>query len=137
MLNQLTEPILNPIRRVMPSFSGLDLSPLVLFLLISSSSGSSSTTSIPTSSKGLGFHRAAPDGLILSLRVTPNAGRDAIEGAETRADGSQVLRLRVAAVPDKGKGQCCRPRASCKALGLPKSALSLLSARPAGPRPCW
>lgn len=34
VLNQLTEPILNPIRRVLPSFSGLDLSPLVLFLLI-------------------------------------------------------------------------------------------------------
>ncbi len=34
VLNQLTEPILNPIRRILPSFSGLDLSPLVLFLLI-------------------------------------------------------------------------------------------------------
>lgn len=75
----------------------------------------------------MGFHRAAPDGLILSLRVTPNAGRDAIEGAETRADGSQVLRLRVAAVPDKGKANAAVLALLARALGLPKSALSLLS----------
>ncbi len=34
VINQLTEPVLNPIRRVLPSFSGLDLSPLVAFLLL-------------------------------------------------------------------------------------------------------
>ena len=33
-LNALTEPVLRPIRRMLPSFSGLDLSPLVLLLLI-------------------------------------------------------------------------------------------------------
>jgi YggT family protein len=34
VLNQLTEPVLRPIRRFMPNFSGLDLSPLIAFLLI-------------------------------------------------------------------------------------------------------
>ena len=34
ILNQLTEPVLRPIRRWLPSFSGLDLSPLVLFIII-------------------------------------------------------------------------------------------------------
>jgi YggT family protein len=34
VLNQLTEPLLRPIRRVVPSFSGLDISPIILFLLI-------------------------------------------------------------------------------------------------------
>ena len=34
VLNQLTEPVLRPIRRMLPNFSGLDLSPLVAFLLI-------------------------------------------------------------------------------------------------------
>ena len=33
-LNSLTEPVLRPIRRYMPKFSGLDLSPIVLFILI-------------------------------------------------------------------------------------------------------
>jgi YggT family protein len=34
ILNQLTDPVLKPIRRRMPNFSGLDLSPLILFLII-------------------------------------------------------------------------------------------------------
>ncbi|MNU01834.1 YGGT family protein [compost metagenome] len=34
MLNQLTEPVLRPIRRVMPNFSGLDISPIIAFLAI-------------------------------------------------------------------------------------------------------
>jgi YggT family protein len=33
-LNALTEPVLRPIRNILPNFSGLDLSPLVLLLLI-------------------------------------------------------------------------------------------------------
>ncbi len=33
-LNAMTEPVLRPIRSRLPSFSGLDLSPLVLLLLI-------------------------------------------------------------------------------------------------------
>ncbi len=33
-LNAITEPALRPIRRLMPNFSGLDLSPLILLLLI-------------------------------------------------------------------------------------------------------
>jgi YggT family protein len=34
ILNQLTEPVLRPIRRVVPSFSGLDISPIILFLIL-------------------------------------------------------------------------------------------------------
>lgn len=34
ILNQLTEPLLRPIRQVMPRLSGLDLSPMILFLII-------------------------------------------------------------------------------------------------------
>lgn len=34
VLNQLTEPVLRPIRRVLPNMQGLDLSPLVLFVII-------------------------------------------------------------------------------------------------------
>ena len=34
ILNQLTEPVLRPIRRVMPNFSGLDLSPIILFIIL-------------------------------------------------------------------------------------------------------
>lgn len=34
ILNQLTEPVLRPIRRMLPNMNGLDLSPLVVFLII-------------------------------------------------------------------------------------------------------
>jgi uncharacterized protein YggU (UPF0235/DUF167 family) len=47
--------------------------------------------------------RSEPGGVLVFLRVTPNAAADRIEGTETRDDGSTVLRLRVTAVPDKGK----------------------------------
>jgi YggT family protein len=33
-LNALTEPVLGPIRRHMPNFSGIDISPIILFLII-------------------------------------------------------------------------------------------------------
>lgn len=33
-LQGLTEPVLRPIRRVMPRFSGIDISPIILFLII-------------------------------------------------------------------------------------------------------
>ncbi|WP_291419200.1 DUF167 family protein [Devosia sp.] len=63
---------------------------------------------------------------MLSLRVTPNAGRDIIDGAETRDDGSAVLRLRVAAVPDKGKANAAVTALLSKTLGIPKSSVTLV-----------
>nr|WP_314256566.1 DUF167 family protein [uncultured Devosia sp.] len=69
--------------------------------------------------------RLNPAGLSLFLRVTPNAGQDRIEGVEQRDDGTAVLRVRVAAVPDKGKANAAVIALLAKALGLPKSSLSL------------
>ncbi|WP_332689071.1 DUF167 family protein [Devosia sp.] len=72
-------------------------------------------------------YRLSPSGLSLFVRVTPNAGRDAIEGVERRDDNSAVLRLRVSAVPDKGKANAAVVALLAKALGVPKSALSVVS----------
>jgi uncharacterized protein YggU (UPF0235/DUF167 family) len=66
-----------------------------------------------------------PAGLRLHLRVTPNARADRIEGVETRDDGSAVLRLRVAAVPDKGRANASVIALLAKALGVPKSAITV------------
>lgn len=33
-LYQLTDPLLRPIRRMLPNFGGLDISPIILFLII-------------------------------------------------------------------------------------------------------
>lgn len=72
-------------------------------------------------------YRLSPSGLSLFVRVTPNAGRDAIEGVELRDDGSAVLRVRVKAVPDKGKANAAVVALIAKALGVPKSAVSVVS----------
>jgi uncharacterized protein YggU (UPF0235/DUF167 family) len=72
-------------------------------------------------------YRATPGGLTLRVRVTPNAGAGRIEGIETRADGETVLRLRVAAVPDRGKANAAVIALLAKALGVPKSAIELAS----------
>lgn len=61
------------------------------------------------------------------LRVTPNAGRDAIDGVENRDDGTSVLRLRVSAVPDKGKANAAVIALLAKTLGIPKSSIALVS----------
>ena len=65
--------------------------------------------------------------MTLHLRVTPNAGADRIDGTELRDDGSAVLRVRVTAVPDKGKANAAVIALLAKALGVPKSAVTLVS----------
>jgi len=71
--------------------------------------------------------RPAPGGLVLDLRVTPNAAFDRIDGVEQRADGRLVLRLRVRAVPDRGRANAAVIVVLAGALDLPKSAIRLVS----------
>ena len=72
-------------------------------------------------------YRLSPSGLSLFIRVTPNAGRDAIDGVDIRDDGTAVLRVRVSAVPDKGKANAAVVALLAKALDVPKSAVSVVS----------
>ena len=65
--------------------------------------------------------------MTLHLRVTPNAGADRIDGTQLRDDGSAVLRVRVTAVPDKGKANAAVVALVAKALGVPKSAVTLVT----------
>jgi uncharacterized protein (TIGR00251 family) len=72
-------------------------------------------------------YRRDAGGISVHLRVTPNAGADRIDGTELRDDGSAVLRVRVKAAPDKGKANAAVIALLAKALGVPKSALTLVS----------
>ena len=72
-------------------------------------------------------YRATAGGLVIHLRVTPNAGLDRIEGSEVRDDGQAVLRLRVKAVPDKGKANAAVVALLAEALGIAKGKVSVIA----------
>lgn len=72
-------------------------------------------------------YRLTAEGLLLAVRVTPNAGVDRIEGIERRDDGRVVIRLRVAAVPDKGKANAAVIALLAARLDVPKSAISVVA----------
>lgn len=74
-----------------------------------------------------GCVRAIPDGIALILRVTPNASADRVEGEEQRDDGTTVLRVRVTAVPDRGKANRAVIALIAKALRIPKSTVSIVA----------
>ena len=71
------------------------------------------------------FARSGDGHVDILARVTPNASRDAIEGVEIRDDGQARLKLRVRAVPEKGKANKAVVALLAKALAVPKSALSV------------
>lgn len=73
------------------------------------------------------FARPGDGHLDIFLRVTPNASRDAIEGAETRDDGQVRLRVRVTAQPEKGKANKAVTALLAKALRLPKSSFTVIA----------
>ncbi|MFD1746399.1 DUF167 domain-containing protein [Rhizobium helianthi] len=67
------------------------------------------------------------DHIRLSVRLTPNASRDAVEQIETAEDGESWLRARVTAVPEDGKANKALIQLLAKWLRVPKSAISILS----------
>ncbi len=73
------------------------------------------------------WRRDKDGALLLSLRVTPNAGIDRIDGVERRDDGSEVLRVRVRAVPDKGRANAAVIAMLSRTLDMPRSAIALVS----------
>ncbi|OAE36777.1 DUF167 domain-containing protein [Agrobacterium tumefaciens] len=67
------------------------------------------------------------DHVRLTVRLTPNGGRDAIEGVDRDANGNAHLKARVSAASEGGKANKALIVLLAKKLGLPKSAISLLS----------
>ena len=67
------------------------------------------------------------DGIILSVRLTPRADRDAIEGVSVLSDGRAVVLARVRAVAEKGAANEALVALVAKALNRPKSRVSIES----------
>jgi len=71
--------------------------------------------------------QAAETGIKLALRVTPKSAREGIEGVEERPGAGAQLRVRVRAVPDKGKANKAVIALLAEAFALPQGVFSILS----------
>lgn len=69
--------------------------------------------------------REMPGGVILTVRVTPRGGRDAVDGAETLADGKAMLKVRVRTAPENGAANDAVRRLISDVVGRPASAVRL------------
>lgn len=70
---------------------------------------------------------AETDGVCVDICLTPKSSIETIERFETFADGKTALRVRVRAVPEKGKANAALLAVVAAGLNLPKSAISLES----------
>lgn len=70
--------------------------------------------------------RVATAGLVLRVRLTPKASRDAVEGVEATVDGP-ALKARVRALPEDGAANAAVERLIAAWLGVPKGAVALIA----------
>ena len=69
---------------------------------------------------------ATEDGLVIAVRLTPKAGRDAIDGIEPLADGRSVVKARVRAVPSEGAANAALIRLVAQVLDTAPRNVSLV-----------
>lgn len=69
--------------------------------------------------------RRTASGFALTVHLTPGAGQDVIAGCERDADGQAILKVRVRAVPEKGKANAALVKLLAKHLGLGKTRLDV------------
>lgn len=80
----------------------------------------------PVSASGRVPWKALADGVTLRVRLTPNGGRDSIDGIAERADGTMVLLARVRAVPEKGAANAALEALLGKRIGVAKSRVRVV-----------
>ena len=70
---------------------------------------------------------AAPDGVAITVRLTPKGGRDSIDGIETMSDGRAVLKVRVRAAPHEGAANEALAALLAKSLGIPPRSVEIVA----------
>jgi uncharacterized protein len=71
--------------------------------------------------------RLVPGGLLLTVRLTPKGGRDAIDGVAELADGTAVLKARVRAAAHGGDANAALIRLIAEALAIARRDVSLVA----------
>jgi uncharacterized protein len=70
---------------------------------------------------------ATADGLVITVRLTPKGGRDAIDGIEWLADGRAVVRARVRAAPSDGAANAALVRLFADRLDVAPRDVTLMA----------
>jgi uncharacterized protein (TIGR00251 family) len=71
--------------------------------------------------------RRTNEGVVVSCRLTPKGGRDAIEGVTELADGSSVLAARVRSAPQDGEANQALCVLLAKRLDVPASSARIVA----------
>jgi uncharacterized protein YggU (UPF0235/DUF167 family) len=71
--------------------------------------------------------RATPEGVIVSCRLTPKGGRNAIDGVAQLADGSSVLAARVRCAAQGGEANRALCALLAERLGAPSSSARMVA----------
>ena len=66
-------------------------------------------------------------GISIAVRLTPKAGRDAIEGMEQLADGRSVLKVKARATPSEGEANDALIRVLPSLLGVARRDVVLVA----------
>jgi uncharacterized protein (TIGR00251 family) len=72
-------------------------------------------------------YRLAPDGIVLTVRLTPHADRDAVTGIGALSDGQEVAHVRVRAVPEDSAANKALIALLAKTFRRPKSTIELIA----------
>lgn len=72
------------------------------------------------------FYREVMQGIVLNVRIMPNASCCAVRGIFTDAGGTDYLKISVVSVPEKGKANKELLTFLAKQLNLPKSNLTII-----------
>ena len=70
---------------------------------------------------------ATQSNITITVRVTPRSGRDEVMGCKVFEDGIQAVCVRVTAAPDGGKANKAVCKAVAASLGVPKTAVEVVS----------
>src|SRR5215510_13489865 len=69
---------------------------------------------------------ATADNVVIAVRLTPRAGRDAIDGIAQLADGRRVLKVRVRAAASEGEANAALIKLIARTLRVAASDVTLV-----------